>query len=148
MDVFSEVNGGITVGVVDYDSRSDLMVGGTLGSSSSTKPRCGNVLVGYGQGEFVVRSSQRSGTLLVGALGDFTGDGRPDLMSTTPSGNLSLVIYVQSGKGDGTFGAATYAFAGGVGIVAELNDDGKLDVAYSTQVWLGNGNGTFQNYLS
>lgn len=88
-------------------------------------------------------------------MGDFNGDGIADVLFVgVGSSSISL------GKGDGTFlplqslaiGSGSPAFA----VVADFNQDGKLDVAVSNfnggnftfgntiTVFLGNGDGTFQ----
>ncbi len=87
-----------------------------------------------------------------GALGDFNGDGKPDLaVANNSSSNISVLL----GNGDGTFGVKTDYDVGqhayGVA-VTDLNSDGKLDIVAQTaigfsegvSVLLGNGNGTFQ----
>ena len=98
------------------------------------------------------------------AVGDFNGDGVPDLVATTPNiGGVSVFL----GKGDGSFtpvnnpqsGTLPTAYAavpngGGASIaVGDFNKDGKLDVvvglsgvggAASVSVLLGNGDGTLQ----
>jgi len=87
-----------------------------------------------------------------GALGDFNGDGKPDLaVANNSTNNISVLL----GNGDGTFGAKTDYDVGqpayGVAIT-DLNSDGKLDIVAETSfsatqrvsVLLGNGNGTFQ----
>lgn len=87
-----------------------------------------------------------------GALGDFNGDGKPDLaVGNNTSKNISVLL----GNGDGTFGARTDYDVGqpayGV-VITDLNSDGKLDIVAETSfsltegfsVLLGNGNGTFQ----
>ncbi len=71
---------------------------------------------------------------------DVNGDGNPDLL-TGNTGSVSILL----GNGDGTFAAHADYPAGGSGVaVADVNGDGKLDVATTTSVLLGNGDGTFQ----
>lgn len=85
-------------------------------------------------------------------LGDFNGDGKPDLaVANNGTSNISVLL----GNGDGTFGAKTDYDVGqpayGV-VIIDLNSDGKLDIVAETSfsstqnvsVLLGNGNGTFQ----
>ena len=95
------------------------------------------------------------------AVGDFNGDGIPDLavadsgVYPTYSGTVSILL----GKGDGTFQAAVNYAAGRQPVsvaVGDFNGDGKLDLAVANygdyfhgsgsgvSVLLGNGNGTFQ----
>jgi FG-GAP-like repeat len=89
------------------------------------------------------------------AVGDFNGDGKPDLAvsldSTSLPGHLSILI----NDGTGKFGAPNLVAVPGAPIqpvVADVNNDGKLDVvtALSTgttdgmvTVLLGNGAGSF-----
>ena len=88
------------------------------------------------------------------AVGDFNGDGKPDLaVVNSYSNNVSILL----GNGDGTFQIhvdyPTGAQPGSVAI-GDFNGDGKLDLAvvnsYSNNVsvLLGNGNGTFQPAVS
>ena len=87
-----------------------------------------------------------------GALGDFNGDGKPDLaVANNSTSNISVLL----GNGDGTFGSKTDYDVGqpdyGV-VITDLNSDGKLDIVAETSfsltegvsVLLGNGDGTFQ----
>lgn len=88
-------------------------------------------------------------------LGDFNGDGKPDLaVANNTTSNISVLL----GNGDGTFGTKTDYDAGqpadGV-VITDLNKDGKLDIVAQTSfsliesvsVLLGNGNGTFQPHV-
>ena len=92
------------------------------------------------------------------AVGDFNGDGVPDLaVANTGSNNVSVLL----GNGDGSFQAAeSFPVATGPSsvVVGDFNGDGKLDLAVTTEagspapplptdtvsVLLGNGDGTFQ----
>jgi hypothetical protein len=90
-----------------------------------------------------------------GALGDFNGDGKPDL---AVANNSTKNISVLPGNGDGTFGVKTDYDVGqpayGV-VITDLNSDGKPDIVAETSfsltegvsVLLGNGNGTFQTHV-
>lgn len=89
------------------------------------------------------------------AVGDFNGDGIPDLAACGEGHLSSETSYsILLGKGDGTFQRAhTYADGGAYGIaVADLNRDGKLDLIMDgpgpVVVALGNGDGTFQKSVS
>ncbi|MDB5352698.1 MAG: Alkaline phosphatase [Planctomycetota bacterium] len=88
------------------------------------------------------------------AIGDFNGDGVPDIVTTGANGgDKSFTVLL--GKGDGSFGAPT-EFYGGSGpthvAVGDVNNDGKLDVittaGVSADVMLGHGDGTFDGPLS
>jgi len=84
------------------------------------------------------------------AVGDFNGDGRPDLATANDgSANVSVLL----GAGNGSFGAATNFATGGVHpsavAVGDFNGDGKLDIATADGLldWVsvlpGDGNGGF-----
>jgi hypothetical protein len=88
------------------------------------------------------------------AVGDVTGDGIPDLVtSETPGGfGPGGKVSVLPGKGDGTFGPRTDYAVGNEPVtvaLADLNGDGRLDIVTSNDfgdgmtVLLNNGNGTF-----
>jgi len=80
-------------------------------------------------------------------VGDFNGDGKPDLLHSDNKSTVGLLL----GNGDGTFQAAQDMpiFDGeGPMAVGDFNGDGKLDLAIldtgGVNVLLGNGDGTFQ----
>ena len=87
------------------------------------------------------------------AIGDFNGDGIPDL--AVPD-SASGVVAVFLGKGDGTFQAAVSTSTGSGSMplavaVGDFNADGKPDLAVAVgnrgavAILLGNGDGTFQS---
>jgi hypothetical protein len=112
----------------------------------------GSVAVLIGNGDGSLQLPQQSGNA-VGAnpfwavTGDFTGNGRQDLVVGDGAGTQILL-----GNGDGTFQPArTIAPALGFAAVAgDFNGDGRLDLAMAddndpgtVSVLLGNGDGTF-----
>ena len=100
---------------------------------------------------FITAPNYPAGTNPVAAaVGDFNGDGIPDLAVCDYPGTVSILL----GNGDGTFqtprvintnAGPTYSIA-----VGDFNGDGLLDLAVGgadlVSVLLGNGDGSFQAY--
>src|SRR5262245_30687887 len=75
-----------------------------------------------------------SGSTYLVAVGDFNGDGKPDLAAE--NGDVLL------GNGDGTFQAAqSFAESGSSVTAADVNGDGVLDLIGGAGVFLGTGDG-------
>jgi len=89
------------------------------------------------------------------AVGDFNGDGDPDLVATVPNSSNSLKVLLGTNVASdvGFAGASNVTPAGGVApigvAVGDFNGDAKLDFVTSNQmggsitVYLGDGNGGF-----
>jgi hypothetical protein len=122
-----------------------------------------NILLGAGNGTFQAARSYAAGA---GAdfvvVGDFNGDGIPDLAVANFGSypDLQGTVSVLLGNGDGTFQAA-HSYAAGLGpksvAVGDFNSDGYLDLAVAgtddygnggVSFLLGNGDGTFQDRRS
>jgi hypothetical protein len=147
-------NGTVSVAVADFngDGKQDLAV-----ANQGTYPFANgsvNILLGQGDGTFLPAQSfpAGKGPIFV-AVGDFNGDGVPDLTVVNYGdafGN-GKGVSVLLGKGDGTFLPAQSYAAGSDPrsvAVADLNGDGKQDLAVAdyfggVSVLLGKGDGTF-----
>src|SRR5439155_55346 len=88
------------------------------------------------------------------AVGDFDGDGIPDLVASS-TGYGDNTVSVRLGQGDGTFKAPRYFDVGdspGAVVVGDFNRDGAEDLAVTTPtgvaVLLGNGQGAFKEPLT
>jgi hypothetical protein len=138
-------SGPAAVAVADFngDGIPDLAVANntTLSMDSVT------VLLGKGDGTFLAAHSYATGSgALSVAVGDFDGDGHPDLAVGDSSG-----VSVLLGGGYGAFGAATIYGVGSSYSVAvgDFDGNGKLDLAVANHsldtvsVLPGRGDGTF-----
>jgi len=121
-------------------------------------PPYGSTSLGNGDGTFQAPFDSGANLEFVIAA-DFNGDGKLDVAGIVQGSNQGLgspySASVVLGKGDGTFsggstiasGTASDLFARTV-VAGDFNGDGKLDVAIGdnlgVEVYLGNGDGTFQ----
>src|SRR5580698_1497879 len=142
---------GIVATDFNNDGKMDLAV---TNSGAGTV----SILLGNGDGTFQTQVSypvDSSPALL--ATADFNGDGNPDL--AVPSFSTSYAISILLGNGDGTFQPKVdyldYNAAYSV-VVGDFNGDGIPDLAAgndgggssAVNIFLGNGNGTFQPGVS
>jgi hypothetical protein len=138
---------GLTVGDFNHDGISDLIA---FNPTADTV----DVMLGNGDGTFRPPVStpvpDRPSSL---AVGDFNGDGFPDVAVSSSSFSGGSSVSVLLGNGDGSFrfaGVSLPAYPSTM-IVGDVNRDGKLDLITNNfggtspvTVWLGNGDGTFR----
>jgi hypothetical protein len=143
--------------VGDFNGDGKLDIAEMVGSYSNPSLQ---ILLGNGDGTFQVGASYSGYTNFLQIFAaDLNGDDKLDLIILQPGATQGGTLTVLLGNGDGTFGAPTnYPISGNYlsgGALADMNADGKLDVALdtdngsvpSTTIMLGNGDGTFQSPL-
>jgi hypothetical protein len=130
----------VVVGDFNGDGKLDLVTSNA--GPNTGDPGSLSLFLGNGDGTFqAAQNFDVFGGRL--AVGDFNGDGKLDLVTST--GKILL------GNGDGTFQAPHLIGATGAPAVGDFDHDGKLDIAVApftlngqVSVLLGNGDGTFQ----
>jgi hypothetical protein len=134
---------GLAVADFNGDGASDLAVITSVGTNAAL-----GIMLGNGDGTFqppVYYFAVGAYPTSI-AVGDFNGDGKPDLVVT--GGYAAVAILLN--RGDGTFKLDHYYYPGGLLIVADMNGDGNADLVLSGSsviIMLGGGNGTFQHVL-
>jgi hypothetical protein len=137
----------VAVADFNHDGNPDLVISSTYNQLA--------VFLGKGDGTFLGPIIYNLTFYVTGsvAVADFNGDGNVDLAvvgGDTSDNGLAFL----AGKGDGTFNSPVYfqttlAGASLVAVAADFNHDHNLDLFVggngSSQVILGNGDGTFQN---
>jgi VCBS repeat protein/List-Bact-rpt repeat protein len=138
--------GGVTVEDFNRDGKLDLAVVAVGASSAfSIAPySVVSILLGNGDGTFQPRLDFAVPFMVGMAVGDFNGDGKPDI--AVVGSTLSVLL----GNGDGTFQPRIdTAISSGTNSVVfgDFNGDGKADAAVSdpsgVSVLIGKGDGTF-----
>jgi hypothetical protein len=140
------------VGDFNGDGIQDLAVANTTADIVT-------ILLGNGDGTFTASTAAISSTgdnPVAIAVGDFNGDGIPDLaVGNDPQGGGSGSLTILLGNGGGTFtAAASPTTTSGVNsiAIADFNGDGFEDIAVSDGITLtllkGNGNGTFATFAT
>src|SRR6266704_179312 len=143
------------VGDFNGDGKLDLAVAdyGCPLDCTSSPSNTVTVLLGNGNGTFLPGPSLTVGNGPAGVVvGDFNGDGKPDLAVANLNENTLSVLL---GNGDGTFQAPhTFADPGMTHpyflAIGDFNRDGKQDLVVTNHLFatvsvlLGNGDGTFQ----
>src|SRR5439155_1711685 len=122
--------GFVLVADFNADGRSDVAVanpGAWVNSSQSYTNSRVAVLLGKGDGTFLTAVNYAGVSPDSVAVGDFNGDGKPDLAVADGDGTVA----VRLGKGDGTFQSALNYGAGVLPrsvTVGDFNGDGKPDL--------------------
>jgi hypothetical protein len=148
---------GGAVGDFNGDGKLDL----AIANSSGGGPGNLSILLGNGDGTFTAAPSPSTGAWPVSVVvGDFNGDGIPDLAVANgwPTTGNTVTILLGDGKGGFTEASSPAAGEGPVSLaVGDFNGDGKLDLAVAdwgsdfygstsngtVTILLGNGDGTF-----
>jgi VCBS repeat protein/putative Ig domain-containing protein/HYR domain-containing protein/HYDIN/CFA65/VesB family protein/S-layer family protein len=145
----------VAVGDFNRDGKQDLVTANT-GALDINNDSTVSVLIGDGMGQFSAATNFPTGEGAFSiAVGDFNGDGKPDVTTANGASGGNNKVSVLLGDGTGGLGPKT-DFSVGTGdtrpfmiAVGDLNRDGKQDivtannVANTVAVLLGDGAGGF-----
>jgi len=159
----------LAIADLNGDGKPDIVVASSCPTVAECDPNV-EVLLGNGDGTFLSAAFYSSGgfTATSVAIGDFNGDGKPDIVvsnssscvnvASCPSGNGAVGVLL--GNGDGTFQSPVSYASGGFNAnfvtTVDANGDGILDLVVLNEcadstctgggigVLLGNRDGTFQ----
>jgi hypothetical protein len=157
-----------TLADVNNDGNLDAVVALTEANSSSSDCVAYAVCFGDGKGNLLfnqntvisvqigVDNRYNSNFHVTPTVGDFNGDGRPDLLVPFKD-NSGYGLSFYAGNGNGTFTAGSPIYSGAnfsdiQELTGDINGDGKLDLVGFTvvsgeptaEVYLGDGHGGFQ----
>jgi hypothetical protein len=149
----------VATGDFNGDGKTDVVAasGGALGDAPGVSGPQDSALffyAGNGNGTFQVSLpgvDLKTAGAEVPAVGDFNGDNNLDVVLPYcldfPESGSGLIFV--PGKGNGGFGSPVLFSQQNTSIcqqvlVADLNNDKKLDLVWNSAVYLGNGDGTFQ----
>jgi hypothetical protein len=125
-------------GDIDGDGDNDVVVANWYATQTASGT---SVFLNDGNGALGVENLVDTSPATSVTLADFDNDGRADLGAFTQG----MVAF--RGRGDGSFDTGAPNPLGVATLVADVNDDGKLDLLwggfFELQVALGNGDGTF-----
>src|SRR5262249_11009544 len=133
----------LAAGDFNGDNKLDLALAGDAGDNIVTD------LLNTGRGTFATAPAAAVNVFLPTTVvaGGFTGHGKPDL-AVAGIDDVEILL----SNGDGTFRAGTTLTVSGPQalVVGDFNGDGHQDLAVGTSggvidLFLGNGNGTFQS---
>jgi PKD repeat protein len=140
----------VAIADVSGDGKPDLVTANQGTGYASDYLSGVSVLLGNGNGTFAAKADYGTGGGSASvAVGDVSGDGKPDLAVAAGNG-VSILL----GNGNGTFGAAGVDFGTGSSpisvAIGDVSGDGRPDLAVANNfsstvsVLLGNGDGTFR----
>jgi trimeric autotransporter adhesin len=148
-------SGALALADFNGDGKVDIA---TANNNRGAAPGSVSVLLNQGNAQFGTATSFQTGTdPIYIAAADFNLDGRIDLVTADA---VSKTLSVLLGNGDGSFQSprATFTASSASIALADFNEDGKPDVVTAGQigstgghvsnfvsVFLGNGDGTFQD---
>src|SRR5262249_7599860 len=138
----------VAAGDFDRDGKQDLAVAVDVGTQGEAWIYLGNGQAGFGIPSPLAGGRQPRSV----AVGDFTGDGLPDLVAANYGTGQPSTVSVWRGVGNGLFAQASDVTVGRGAfsvVAADFNRDGQLDFATANfldntvSVRLGQGDGTF-----